>query len=179
MAKNNIAIANTMMIPIPMSNGTCEPLSEDPPLDKVYVPNFSQVIINVFSLNAASDLPSRSLKHLSLLSTLLFEIFMPPSAMAMVVFWSGVVSLSPLYVSELETVIVDNKYCSLVIAGTDGYIPAEICIDKNSLEIIYECEAKAETIFSHQRMTKNNTNQLSKEDIEAIFDIEQMACLPE
>lgn len=26
---------------------------------------------------------------------------------------------------------------------------------------------------------KNNTNQLTKEDIAAIFDIEQMACLPE
>ncbi len=46
--------------------------------------------------------------------------------------------VSSLNVSELETVIVENSYCSIVNVEKDGYMPFEVCINKNNYEIIYD-----------------------------------------
>lgn len=46
--------------------------------------------------------------------------------------------VSDLIVSELETVIIDNKYCSILNVEIGEYTPFEVCINKESLEILYD-----------------------------------------
>lgn len=56
--------------------------------------------------------------------------------------------VSSLNVSEIETVIVENKYCSIVNVEVDNYNPFEICVDKESLEVMYENTSELSSLYN-------------------------------